>query len=151
MADFSTICSHFNSNDLPHFMFYLKSQKPIKFVIWHLPVSIPAVDISGEFVNLGLNVISIKQMPTTHRSPAVNISLYLITLPRMSKSLEIFQLMSLCIIAIRVEAYKTQSYNCQQFGQVLLYVVWGLSPVQGMLGEGQYSMDTNMLQLKVGG
>jgi hypothetical protein len=60
MLDFSNICSHFNSDNLPHYMFYPKSQKPIKSVILHLPVSIPAVDISGGFVNLGLDVIRIK-------------------------------------------------------------------------------------------
>jgi hypothetical protein len=76
----------------------------------------------------------------------------------MLKSHEIFQLMSLCHTAIRVVAYKAQCYNCQQFGHVwanasnlLLCVVWEPSPVQGMLGEGQYSIDTNMLQLQVGG
>jgi hypothetical protein len=30
-------------------------------------------------------------------------------------------------------------------------VVRGLSPAQGVPGEGQYSIDTDMLQLQVGG
>jgi hypothetical protein len=49
--------------------------------------------------------------------------LILITLPKTSKSQDIFRLNSLCYIAIKVEAYKaqnglTQCYNCQQFGHV---------------------------------
>jgi hypothetical protein len=128
MVNFSAIHSYFESSDLPYFTFYPKSQKPIKAVIWHLPVSAPAEDISDGLVNLGFEVISVKQMSTTHRSPAgrmatVNIPLFLVNLPRMSKFHEIFKLMSPCHIAIRVEACKAQtglmqSYDCQQFGHV---------------------------------
>jgi hypothetical protein len=67
-------------------------------------------------------------MSATHRSLAegtstVNLPLFLITLPRTSKSQEIFRLTCLCHIAIRVEAYRartglTQCYNCQKFGLV---------------------------------
>jgi hypothetical protein len=32
-----------------------------------------------------------------------------------------------------------------------LYVVWGQSPAQEMLKKGQYDINTNMLQLQVGG
>jgi hypothetical protein len=44
--DFSVICSHFQSNNLKHFTLYPKSQKPIKAVIQHLPVSTPVEDNS---------------------------------------------------------------------------------------------------------
>jgi hypothetical protein len=49
--------------------------------------------------------------------------LFLITLPRTTKSQEIFKLSSLCHISISVEAYRaqtglTQCHNCQQFGHV---------------------------------
>jgi hypothetical protein len=47
MVDFSAICSNFERNNLPYFIFYSTSQKPIKAVIQHLPVSYPAEDISG--------------------------------------------------------------------------------------------------------
>jgi hypothetical protein len=126
MADFSAIRSHFDSNNLQHFTFYLKSQKPIKAVIHHLPPSTPAEGISDVLVNPAFDVISVKQMFTTCLSPAektitVKIALFLITLPRMSKSHEIFKLTSPCHIDIRVDAYKAQigvmqCYNCQQFG-----------------------------------
>jgi hypothetical protein len=39
MAYFSAIRSHYESNILPYFTFYPKSQKPIKAVIQYLPVS----------------------------------------------------------------------------------------------------------------
>jgi hypothetical protein len=84
MADFSAICFHFKSNNLPNFTFYLKSQKPIKAAIRHLPVSTPARDISDRLVNLSFDVISVKQIFTTIQSPAegttmVNIPLFLRT------------------------------------------------------------------------
>jgi hypothetical protein len=49
--------------------------------------------------------------------------LFLITLPRMAKSHEIFKLSSLCHISISVEGYRaqtglTQCHNYQQFGHV---------------------------------
>jgi hypothetical protein len=103
-ADFLNIHSHFESNNLPYFTFYPKSQKPVKAVIWHLPASASIEDIS-DGLNFGFDVISVKQMSTTHRSSAegtttVNIPLFIITLPRKSKSHEIFKLMSLCHIAV---------------------------------------------------
>jgi hypothetical protein len=70
MADFSAICSHFESNNLPYFTFYPKSQNPIEAVIRHLPVSAPAEDISDGLVNIGFAAISVEQMSITRRSPA---------------------------------------------------------------------------------
>jgi hypothetical protein len=128
MAEFSAFPCHFKSNNLPYFTFYPKTQKPIKAVIRHLPFTTLAEDISDGLVGLDFDVISVKHMSTTRQSPGegtstVNIPLFLITLPRTSKSLEIFKLTSLCHIAIRVEAYKVQTglrrcYNCQKFGHV---------------------------------
>jgi hypothetical protein len=66
-ADFSTTCSHFESSNLPYFTFYSKSQKPIKAVIRHLPITTPAEDISDGFVDLGFDLTSVKyQMPVNH-------------------------------------------------------------------------------------
>jgi hypothetical protein len=79
-------------------------------------------------VDLGFDVINVKQMYTTHQPPAegtttVNNPLFLITLPRMSESREIFKLTSLCHIAIKVEVYKAQTglvqcYCCPKFFHV---------------------------------
>jgi hypothetical protein len=97
-------------------------------VIRHLPYTTPAEDISDVLVSLGFDVVSVKQMTSTRRSPpeeskVINLPLFLVTLPRTAKSQEIFRLPSLCHIAIRVEAYRTQNsltqcHNCQQFGHV---------------------------------
>jgi hypothetical protein len=128
MADYSAIHSYLETHKLPYFTFFPKSQKPIKAVICHLPHNTPAEDISDGLVNLGFDIISVKQMTTTHRSStdgqtSINLPLYLITLPRTLKSQDIFQIRSLWHIAIKVEAYKaqtslTQCYNCQKFGHV---------------------------------
>jgi hypothetical protein len=59
MVDFSAICFHFESNNLPYFTSYPKSQKPIKAVIWHPPFTTPAEDISDGLMNLGFDAVSI--------------------------------------------------------------------------------------------
>jgi hypothetical protein len=63
----------------------------MKAVIRHLPHNTPAEDISDGLLSLGFDVISVKQMTATRRSPSdgsttVNLPLFLITLPRMAKS-----------------------------------------------------------------
>jgi hypothetical protein len=37
MADFQSVESHFNTNNLPYYSFYPKSENPMKAVIRHLP------------------------------------------------------------------------------------------------------------------
>jgi hypothetical protein len=127
MADFSAIRTYLENQNLPYFTFFPKSQKPIKAVIRHLPINTPAEDISDGLVEVGFDVITVRQMTTTRGlttgQSTVNLPLFLITLPRTPKSQEIFKLTSLCYIAVKVEAYKaqtglTQCYNCQQFGHV---------------------------------
>jgi hypothetical protein len=106
--------------------FFPKYLKPIKAVIRQLPHNTPAEDISDGLVDLGLDVISVKQMSSTRRTPDEGpkfLPLILTTLPRTAKSQEIFKLPSLCHIPIKVEAYRaqntlTQCYNCQTFGHV---------------------------------
>jgi hypothetical protein len=80
-------------------------------------------------VGLGVDVITVNQMLTNRRSAAkaTAISLlasFLILLMKTKRSLEIFQLQSLCHIKNKVEVYKalnalTQRYKSQKFGHVL--------------------------------
>jgi hypothetical protein len=128
MADFEAVKSHFSNNSLSYYSFVPKSQKPIKAVIRNLPANTPAKDISEGMENLGVDVVSVKQMTTTRRSPSDesttrNLPLFLITLARTAKSQDIFNLPSPCHISIKEEAYRTQTgltqcHNCQPFGHV---------------------------------
>jgi hypothetical protein len=128
MVDFLGVKSHLETNNLSYFTLYPKSEKPIKAVIRHLPVNTPAEDICDALVSLRFDVVSVKQMTTTRRSPpeepkVTNLPLFLVTLPRADKSQKIFHLPSLCHIAIKVEANRTQRtltqcHNFQQFGHV---------------------------------
>jgi hypothetical protein len=68
MADFQSIKSHFDANNLSYYLFSLKSEKPMKAVIRHLPLNTPAEDISDRLLSLGFDVISVKQVTATHRS-----------------------------------------------------------------------------------
>jgi hypothetical protein len=127
MVNYQPLKTHFEPNNLSYYTFYPKSEKPIKAVIRHLPVNIPAENIVEGLVNLGFDVISFKQMSTARRSPEgtthITLPLFLVTLPRTTKSQDQFKLSSLCHISSKVESYKyqnalTQCYNCQKFGHV---------------------------------
>jgi hypothetical protein len=100
MADYSAIKEYLSSQTLNYFTFYTKSLKHIKAVIRHLPGNKPAEEIYEGLVELGFNIISVKQMPTTGRSqgsPSTSLPLFL---PRSEKSQEVYKLTSLCYIAI---------------------------------------------------
>jgi hypothetical protein len=148
MADFLAIKSHFEGNNFSFYTFP-KSEKPIKAAIRHLPINTPAEDICDALVTLGFDVVSVKQMTTTRRSPpevskTINLPLFLVTLPRTAKSQEIFHLPSLCHVAIKVEAYRAQrSHAVPQLPAVRprlgklqtaspLFVVQGRAPARGM-------------------
>jgi hypothetical protein len=131
MANFSAIKSFFQKGNLSFFNFHIKSLKPIKAVIQHLPSVIPNEDIYEALTEFGFDVMSVKQTISSRRalpeagqkSANVPLHLFLITLNRNEKSQEIFKLTGLCHISVRVEAYKTSSnltqcHNCQQFGHV---------------------------------
>jgi hypothetical protein len=83
MEDFSAIRKHLDNN-LSYFTFFPKSDKHIKAVTRHLPTNTPAQDISDGLMDLGFDIISVKQMLTTRRSPSEgtlskNLHLFLIT------------------------------------------------------------------------
>jgi hypothetical protein len=69
MADFQSVKFQFDPNNLSYYSFYPKSENPMKAVIRHLPHNTPAEDISDGLVSLGFDVISVKQMTATRRSP----------------------------------------------------------------------------------
>jgi hypothetical protein len=58
MADFSAIRPHFESNNLPYFTFYPKSQKPEEVVIRQLAVSTPAEDIADGWWTMALTLLA---------------------------------------------------------------------------------------------
>jgi hypothetical protein len=126
--DFAEVNFYLQTHNLHYFTFHPKPLKPIKTVIRHIPPNTPAQQISDVLMDLGFDIISVKQMSTTRRSPSEgtvfkNFTLYLITLPRTAKSQEIFRLTAVCHIAIGVEAYGgqkslTKCHNYQQFGHV---------------------------------
>jgi hypothetical protein len=76
-----------------YYLFYPKSEKPMKAVIRDLPYNTPAGDIlvSDGLVSLGFDVISVNQMIATRLSPSegsktITVPLVLITVPRAAKS-----------------------------------------------------------------
>jgi hypothetical protein len=128
MADFSAVKAYFTSENLSFYTFFPKSLIPVKAVIRHLPSVNPAEDISEALTELGYDVVSVKQIPSSLRTkeegfqPKI-LPFFLKILPRTEKSLKTFKLTGLCHIAVKVEAYRnqnglTQCYNCQKFGHV---------------------------------
>jgi hypothetical protein len=69
MVDYQAVTSHFNNNHLAYFTFFPKLAKPVKAVLRHLPSNTPEQDISDGLVDLGIDVIGVKQMSSAHRSP----------------------------------------------------------------------------------
>jgi hypothetical protein len=70
IGEFQSVKSHFDAHNFAYYSFYPKSEKPMKAVIRHLPHNTPAEDISDGLVSLGFDIISVKQMTATHRSPS---------------------------------------------------------------------------------
>jgi hypothetical protein len=68
MMNFPAIKLHFDDQKIFYLTFYLKSQKPVKIVIRHLPYRIPVEDVSDRLIGLGFNVISVKLATTNRRS-----------------------------------------------------------------------------------
>jgi hypothetical protein len=85
----------------------------VKPVIRHLSNNTSSEDITVTLQELGYKVISLKQMTAKHPSPEgavslISIPLFLITLGRNQKSLDIFKISNLCNINVKVEAYKSK-------------------------------------------
>jgi hypothetical protein len=68
MADFQSVKSHFDTNNLSYNSFYPKSENPMKTVIRHLPHNTPEEAISNGLVSLCFDVVSVKQKTATRRS-----------------------------------------------------------------------------------
>jgi hypothetical protein len=131
MSDYKTIQNLLSQKGLPFFTFCTKGNKSVNAVIRHLPNNTSSEDITVALQELGCEVISVKQMMAKHPSPEggvtlVCLPLFLITLLRNQKSLDIFTISSLCNIIVKAEAYKsksglTQCYNCQRFGHIWIH------------------------------
>jgi hypothetical protein len=75
-------------------LYKLRQSLPLNYYLilkpdLHLPINTPAEDIAEGLVDLGLDVISVKQMSTDRRSPEgtpIILPLFLVTLPRTIKS-----------------------------------------------------------------
>jgi hypothetical protein len=91
MADYSAIRHYLDCQHLNYFTFFPKSEKPIKAVIRHLPADTPAEDISNALMELGFDIISVKQMTSRKTirdggTRVTNLPLFLVTLPRTENS-----------------------------------------------------------------
>ena len=128
MADFTAIKAFLTTTNSTTTPFLPKSEKPTKAVIRQLPIHTLAEDISNGLVDLGFDVVNVKQINTTRKSPEDGprsefLPLFLVTLPRTTKSTDLFKLTSMCHIRVQVEAYTARStlmqcYNCQKFGHI---------------------------------
>jgi hypothetical protein len=99
MVDYQSVKGHFEANNLLYYTFYPKSERPIKAAIRYLPLNTPARDIAEGLIDLGFEVISVRQMSTASRSPegttSITLPLFLVTLPRTTESQDFFKLSNL--------------------------------------------------------
>jgi hypothetical protein len=162
MADFQSVKSHFDSQNLPYYYSFPKSKKPLKAVIRHLPHNTSAEDISDGLVSLGFNVVSVKQMTATCRSPPeeskiINLPLFLVTLPRTAKSEEIcvcqvsatllsqWRLIEPRVVLPGATTASSSASSGLIANSLPLFVVQGRTPAQGVPREGKCCFHTNML------
>lgn len=108
MADNFAIKHSLDSNGLQHYRFYAKSKKPVKDDIRHIPANAPAQDNLEALHALGFEVTSDGQMTARRPQPGGAVEdkilpLFVINLPRNSKSQDIFKPTALCNIIIKVE------------------------------------------------
>jgi hypothetical protein len=131
MADYKTTQNLLSQKGFPFFTFYTKGDKAVKAVIRHLPNNNSSEDITVALQEMAYEVISVKQITAKHPSPEgevtiVSLPLFLITVVRNQKSLDIFKISSICNIIVKVEAYKSknglnQCYNCQRLGHIWVH------------------------------
>jgi hypothetical protein len=70
MTDFLAVKSHFEGNNLSIYTFFPKAEKTTKAVIRHLLLNTYAEHICDGLVSLVFDVVGVKQMTTTRRSPS---------------------------------------------------------------------------------
>jgi hypothetical protein len=61
MVDYQAVKSFFETKSLSYHTFYHKAEKSIKTVIHHLPINTPSEDIADGIVELGFDVIGVRQ------------------------------------------------------------------------------------------
>jgi hypothetical protein len=128
VADSSVMKPYLEENNLQYFISSPNSEKPIKAVTHHLPPHTPAEDISNSLEDLGFNVINVRQLTTSRRTPngqthVETLPLFLVTLTRKAKSQDIFKLNCLNHIIMKIELCRAQTglaqcYSCQNFVRV---------------------------------
>jgi hypothetical protein len=114
MADYKAIQNLSSQKGLPFSTVYTEGGKPVKTVIGHLPNNTSSEGIAVALQEMGYEVISVKQMAAKRPSAEggvtiVTLPLFLITLIRNQKSLDIFKISSFSNISVKVEAYKSKS------------------------------------------
>jgi hypothetical protein len=107
VADYSTMKSYLEKNNLHYFTVSPNSEKLIKSVLRHLLLpDPPAAGTSNSLENLGFNFTNVRQMTTTRTAPNGQtqvelLPLFLFILTGNLKSKEIFKLHSLNHIIIK--------------------------------------------------
>jgi hypothetical protein len=96
MEDYSAKMCHLDVTNLHYYTFHPKSERPFKSVIRPRPGETPAEVMSNEREALGFSVITVREMmakrlPLHRDNQDVKLPLYLATLTRSEKSLDIFK------------------------------------------------------------
>jgi hypothetical protein len=113
MSDYSAVMRFLDARKIPDYTLHLKSLKRVNVFIPQLPGDTPAEDTSDELMALAYSVISVRQVTATLPEPKAgnrtsNIPLFMMTLTRNDKAMEIFKLTSLVHVVIKVQAYRAQ-------------------------------------------
>jgi hypothetical protein len=118
-ADFRNVTRYLESSKTPFHTYRLEDEKLIRVVLRGVPLGVDTNEVQEELVSLGFNptqVIRLKSASTKTELPLV-----LVSLPKETKSRDIYELRKVCYISIRVEPFKKakgpgQCHRCQGFG-----------------------------------
>lgn len=126
-TDHRKVTRFFEKEEIKYSTYTLKSDKTIKVVIKDLELNTPCELVKEALTELGYTVLEVSQLKSYRgkypNKTIVKIPIWLVELPRSSKSKEIFHLDSLNYLKVRIESYRrkrgvAQCYNCQAWRHV---------------------------------
>jgi hypothetical protein len=126
MVDYKAI-QEFLTEKILHFItFYTKVDKPVIAVTRHMPGTNSAEEITVALQEMDYDVISVKRSTPEGVVSHTSFPLFLVTLATNQEAPEMFKLIALCNMLIKVKAYRsqnglTQCNICHRSGHICVH------------------------------
>lgn len=118
--DFRKVQALLDAEKIKFHTYMLKTDKPVKVIIRHLPTSTKPEAIQEELLAMDFPVTNVTQFKSRRDGEIKPIPIFLVTLTRTEKASDIYHLHGMFHLKIKVETYKgrqgpAQCHNCQKF------------------------------------